>query len=183
MARTAWSDRTRRRRWPPTSTRWPPTAAWPSAWARPRAAMPRAHLGARGRSAHASAVARPARPVPECELGELCCNCADEEGTGGEGGRGAPPGARRGLHHDLRPAHRAALPAGGRRRHRLRPRPRRPRAVPVHARHPRDDVPRQDLDDAAVRGLRHRRPDQRALQVPARARHATASPSPSTCPP
>ena len=49
---------------------------------------------------------------------------------------------------------RAALPPAGRGRARLRARPRRPRPVPVHPRRPRDDVPRQGLDHAAVRGLR-----------------------------
>ena len=53
---------------------------------------------------------------------------------------------------------------------RLRARPGAARRVPVHARRPPDDVPRPAVDDAAVRGLRHGRGDERALQVPARAR-------------
>ena len=69
---------------------------------------------------------------------------------------------------------RAGLPPVGRGRPRLRAGPRRPRPVPVHPRHPRDDVPRQGLDDAAVRRLRQRRPDERPLQVPARARQRRA---------
>ena len=44
------------------------------------------------------------------------------------------------------------------------------RRVSLHARRPRDEVPRQALDDAHVRRLRHCRGDQRALQVPARQR-------------
>ena len=43
------------------------------------------------------------------------------------------------------------------------------RRVPVHARHLPEHVPRQALDDAAVRRLRHARGDEPALQVPARA--------------
>ena len=46
----------------------------------------------------------------------------------------------------------------GRRAGRLRARPRRSRAVSVHARRAADDVPRPPLDDAAVRRLRHRAP-------------------------
>ena len=53
---------------------------------------------------------------------------------------------------------------------RLRARPRRSRRLPVHARHPRDRLPRQALDDAAVRRVRHARSDQRALSAPARSR-------------
>ena len=45
--------------------------------------------------------------------------------------------------------------------HRLRARPRRSRAVPVHARRAADDVPRAPVDDAAVRGVRHGAADQR----------------------
>ena len=40
-----------------------------------------------------------------------------------------------------------------------------PRSVPVHARHPPDDVSRPAVDDAPVRRFRHRQADQRALQV------------------
>ena len=39
------------------------------------------------------------------------------------------------------------------------------RRVPLHARHPPDDVPRQALDDAPVRRLRHRRDTNRALSL------------------
>ena len=45
-----------------------------------------------------------------------------------------------------------------------------PGRVPVHARHPPDRLPRQALDDAAVRRVRHARGDQRALQGAARGR-------------
>ena len=45
-----------------------------------------------------------------------------------------------------------------------------PGQYPVHARPARDDVPRQAVDDAHVRRLRHARGHQPALQVPARAR-------------
>ena len=54
----------------------------------------------------------------------------------------------------------------GERLRRLRPRPRLPRRVPVHPRRVADDVPRQPVDDAAVRRLRHARGDERALPVP-----------------
>ena len=46
----------------------------------------------------------------------------------------------------------------------------RPGDYPVHARHPRVDVPRAAVDDAPVRRLRHERGDQRALPLPARPR-------------
>ena len=75
--------------------------------------------------------------------------------------------ARRALHHDLRRAGRAALHRAGPARpgeHRL------PGRVPLHARGIPVDVPRAALDDAPVRGLRHRRGDQRALPLPARPR-------------
>ncbi len=45
-----------------------------------------------------------------------------------------------------------------------------PGAVPVHARHPRVDVPREAVDDAAVRRLRQRGRHQPALPVPSRPR-------------
>ena len=44
------------------------------------------------------------------------------------------------------------------------------RRVPVHPRRLPLDVPRAPVDDAPVRGLRHRRGDQRALPLPARPR-------------
>ena len=47
---------------------------------------------------------------------------------------------------------------------RLRARPQRSGRVSLHARHPPDRLPRQALDDAAVRRLRHAGGDQRALQ-------------------
>ena len=55
-------------------------------------------------------------------------------------------------------------------RRRLRPRPRLPGRVSLHARRLPVDVPRPALDDAPVRRLRHRRGDERALPLPARAR-------------
>ena len=58
-----------------------------------------------------------------------------------------------------------------------------PGRVPVHARRPADDVPRPVLDDAPVRRLRHRRGDERALPLPARAGPDRACRSPSTCRP
>ena len=141
-----------------------------------------AHLGPRGRGAHPPAVARPRGRSRKCEFGANCVAIVvHEEGTGGEGGRGAPPGARRRLHHRLRPAHRAALSAGGRGRHRLRPGPRRSRPVPVHARHPRDDVPRQDLDDAPVRRASAPRPRPTSGSSTCSSTARTASRSPSTC--
>ena len=70
-------------------------------------------------------------------------------------------------HHAVRHADQAALHAGGRREPRLRARPWLPRRVSLHARRPADDVSRQAVDDAHVRGLRRGRGDQRALQVPA----------------
>ena len=45
-----------------------------------------------------------------------------------------------------------------------------PRGVSVHPRRVRVDVPRAVVDDAPVRGLRHRRGDERALPLSARAR-------------
>ena len=45
-----------------------------------------------------------------------------------------------------------------------------PGVYPVHARRLPVDVPRQALDDAPVRRLRHRRGDERALPLPARPR-------------
>ena len=78
--------------------------------------------------------------------------------------------AGRALLDDLRPRERAA-----------RRRPTRstvdydrdlgyPGRLPVHARRLSVDVPRQALDDAAVRRLRHRGGDERALPLPARPR-------------
>ena len=58
----------------------------------------------------------------------------------------------------------------GHRRRRLRPRPRLSRRLSLHARRLPVDVPREAVDDAAVRRLRHRRGDERALPLPARAR-------------
>ena len=49
-----------------------------------------------------------------------------------------------------------------------------PGAVPVHARHSPDRLPRQAVDDAAVRRVRHARGDQRALQAAARGRRHRA---------
>src|SRR5206468_9975951 len=43
------------------------------------------------------------------------------------------------------------------------------RRGPLHAWHPRRDVPRPPVDDAAVRGLRHGATDQPTLPLPARA--------------
>ena len=57
----------------------------------------------------------------------------------------------------------------------------RPRRVPVHARGLPLDVPRPALDDAPVRGLRHRRGDERPLPLPARRRARPACRSRSTC--
>ena len=82
---------------------------------------------------------------------------------GGAGARG------RALLDDLRGRERAALHPRER-RDRLGARPRLPRRVSLHARRLPVDVPRQALDDAAVRRLRHRRGDERALPLPARAR-------------
>ena len=70
---------------------------------------------------------------------------------------------------DLRAGERAARDAGHG-RGRLRPRPRLPGRLSVHARRLSVDVPRQAVDDAAVRRLRHGGGDERALPVPARAR-------------
>ena len=56
----------------------------------------------------------------------------------------------------------------GRRVARLRPRPRRPRVVPVHARHPPRHVRRPAVVDPPVRRLRHGRRDQPPLPVPDR---------------
>ncbi len=77
--------------------------------------------------------------------------------------------AGRALLDDLGARERAAGDAGHG-RGRLRPRPRLSRRASVHARRLSVDVPRQALDDAAVRGLRHRGGDERALPLPARPR-------------
>ncbi len=75
----------------------------------------------------------------------------------------------RALLDDLGDRERAALDAGER-RGRLRPRPRLPGRVSVHPRRVSVDVPRPAVDDAAVRGLRHRGGDERALPLPHGAR-------------
>ncbi len=125
-------------------------------------------------------------PFGACARGARCRpynpRRGDDRGSaGGGGGRrrnvGVAPGAvrrdagaaRRALLDDLRARERAALHA--RRRHdRLRARPRLPRRLSLHARRLPVDVSRPALDDAAVRGLRHRGGDERALPLPARAR-------------
>ena len=78
--------------------------------------------------------------------------------------------ARGPLHDDLRRTGEAAL-------HRGRPlglgrghRPGLSRRTAVHPRRLSVDVPRPALDDAPVRGVRHRRGDQRPLPLPARPR-------------
>ena len=81
----------------------------------------------------------------------------------------AEPRASGALQHDVRARERAALHACER-RDRLRPRPRLSGRLPVHARRLSLDVPREALDDAPVRGLRHGRGDERALPLPARPR-------------
>ncbi len=63
---------------------------------------------------------------------------------------------------------RTAVYAGERRVDRLRARPRRSGAVPVHARHSLHRLPRQALDDAAVCRVRDAGRDQRALPSAAR---------------
>ena len=62
------------------------------------------------------------------------------------------------------------LYTAGDRAGRLRARPRLSGRLSVHARRLSVDVPRPAVDDAAVRGLRHGRGDERALPLPARAR-------------
>ena len=79
----------------------------------------------------------------------------------------ARPRARRSLLDPERAPDQAALHRGrpaGRRRDRPA------RRLSVHARRVPVDVPRPPVDDAPVRGLRHRRGDQRALPLSARAR-------------
>ena len=63
----------------------------------------------------------------------------------------------------------------------LRPRSWNARRISVHARRPFDDVSRSPLDDANVRGLWHRRRNERALQVFARTRRNWACPPRSIC--
>ena len=81
----------------------------------------------------------------------------------------APRNGRGALLDDLgareRPARHARHGHG-----RLRARPRLSGRLPVHARRLSLHVPRQALGDAAVRRLRHRRGDERALPLPARPR-------------
>ena len=67
----------------------------------------------------------------------------------------------------LRDATGAAVHAGVRPRARPRPRPRLPGGVPDDARRLPQHVPRPPVDDAAVRGLRLARGDERALPLPA----------------
>ena len=81
----------------------------------------------------------------------------------------AKPERERALLDDLGARDRAALHARHR-RGRLRARPRLPGRLSVHARRLPVDVPRPALDDAAVRRVRHRRRDERALPLPPRAR-------------
>ena len=76
---------------------------------------------------------------------------------------------RRAVLDHLGPRERAALLARER-RHRLRRDARLPGGLSVHARRLPVDVPREALDDAAVRRLRHGRGDERAFPLPARAR-------------
>ena len=71
--------------------------------------------------------------------------------------------------------------AGGRRRTGLRA-DRLAGRVPVHPRSVSDRLPRADLDDPAVRRLRQRAADQRALQDDPRRRAAAGCRSRSTCP-
>ena len=76
------------------------------------------------------------------------------------------------LRDALRAPGQAPLHAGRSRLLRSRPRPRRglPGQLSLHARRLPVDAPRAPVDDAPVRRLRHRRRDQRALPLPARAR-------------
>ena len=64
--------------------------------------------------------------------------------------------------------------ARGSRGRRLRTRHQRSGRVSLHARHSSDRLPRQAVDDAAVRGVRHARGHQRALQDAARRRRDRA---------
>src|SRR5581483_3102267 len=74
---------------------------------------------------------------------------------------------RRGSAHDrLRDRGQAGLQARGRGGHRGRA----ARRVPVHTRAVSDDVPREAVDDPAIRRLRLRGGDERPLPLPARAR-------------
>ena len=79
-------------------------------------------------------------------------------------------GVEEGLDHGLGRAGRAARGPGYAARLRLRARPRLAGGVPLHPRRAADRLPRQALDDAAVRRLRHGEADQRALPLPPRAR-------------
>src|SRR5262249_41885938 len=87
-------------------------------------------------------------------------------------GRGvlAPRGARGAVRDDLRPGGPAPLHRGGPGGIRPRAGSRLSRRVPVHPRGLPVDVPGAPLDDAAVRRLRDRRGDQRALSLPPRSR-------------
>ncbi len=77
--------------------------------------------------------------------------------------------ARCRVHDAERIAGQGALHRRGRAR-----RPRLSRHLSLHARRVPLDVPRAAVDDAPVRGLRHRRGDQRALPLPARPRPGRA---------
>ena len=89
------------------------------------------------------------------------------------------PDHRRRMARRLRAAARARRPVHDAERHpgqgavhrrRRAGRPRPSRRLSLHARRLPVDVPRPAVDDAPVRGLRHRRGDQRALPLPARPR-------------
>ena len=96
---------------------------------------------------------------------------SDENGR--ESNHHRPARARPRLPDDLAEASRPRLRAIGCRVGRLRPRPRRSRRRSRTRGHPRDRLPRQALDDAPVRRVRHARRDQRALSstLLARRRH------------
>ena len=90
---------------------------------------------------------------------------------GGARSRGVPEEAGRApgaVLHDRRLPGQARLHGGRHRRDAARGH-RAARPLPVHARPLPDHVPQPHLDDAADRGLRHRRGHQPALQVPDRA--------------
>ena len=139
--------------------------------------LTRRHVGARRREPiPLSGVARRSAP---CKAAPTMRRDGDDRGP-----RRDRLGRRLARNRSLRPgagAHRRALLddlgveneplyTPGERRRRLHARPRLPGRGSVHPRGVPVDVPRPPVDDAPVRGLRHRGGDERALPLPPRPR-------------
>ena len=103
--------------------------------------------------------------------------------NGARAGAGQDTGACRVVSRRLRRFRLSGSTRPGHRGARLRPGSRLPGRVPVHARHPADDVPRPALDDAAVRGLRDGAKSRTSGSATCSSRGRPGCPSPSTCRP